>query len=504
MTHPRAFFFGIDGGDWAILRPLMKRGLLPNLARFHQDAATAPLNCTQPAHTAPGWASLATGRYPGGHAAYQFFHVQDPDYRGRVTTSADVGASTMFEWLARQGWRVGVVNFPMSHPPRELPGYQLTWPLSNTLHYCDPPGLLTELAREGVPFRSDLTCMYRGELGYIDEAIQNIEARKNTVKYLLSHHPVDLVAMVITETDRVCHHYWHWFDTTHPAHPAQSEPKYARAIDACYTAVDAAFGELLALLPDDATVVVASDHGSGIGLEDLSLNRLLIDAGLLVTCPAAEAAPGVASWFVEEGLTVDWSRTRAYSPVPGSFGINLNLIGRQKQGIVPAHDAAAVLRDVEDACRSVRTRQGAQPVFADILGSAASSPGPFVRLATDLLLVPADEATLLSAHISGPLWRPSYQTGLHRHQGIWMQRSPTTRAGELPAPMRIVDVAPTLLSTVDAAWPETIAGRARADVVPVADGSPGACLSDELRWRGAVGIDEDPMVSERLRAMGYL
>ncbi|HEU4582837.1 MAG TPA: alkaline phosphatase family protein [Polyangiaceae bacterium] len=504
MKFPRAFIFGIDGGDWAILRSLMSRGLLPHLSRFHDEAASAALTCTQPAHTAPGWASLVTARYPGGHAAYQFFHTQEPSYRGRVTTSADVGTSTLFDWVVKQGWRVGVVNVPMSHPPRKLPGYQLTWPLANTLHFCDPPGLLAELAGAGAPFRSDLACMYRGDLSYIDEALHNIEQRKNSIKYLLEKHPVDLLATVITETDRVCHHYWHYFDPTHPQHPAAPERKYARAIEDCYKAVDSAFGELLALMPDETTVVVASDHGSGAGLEDLSLNSVLAEYGLLAMCPAERAPKDVASWFVEDGRTIDWERTRAYSPVPGCFGVNLNLKHRQELGAVSADDAEAVLRDVEEAFRELRTRHTQRPVFRNILRAAHCYPGPFTRLAPDLLLEPEEETTILSGHLSGPLWRPSYQTGLHRFEGIWMQRSPRVRTGALTQPMRIVDVAPTLLADAGAAWPEGVTGRARSDVMRSGLVEEGGCLAEDGEGAAGATMDEDPLVSERLRAMGYL
>src|SRR5215510_9315963 len=266
-SQPRLFVFGIDGGDWHIIDALVARGHLPNLARFRREAAHAALACTQPAHTAPGWASMMTGRYPGGHGAFQFFHVQDAAYRARITSSRDVGTSTLFDWLARQGWRCGQVNVPMSHPPRELPGYQITWPLENTLRFCDPSTLLGELAAAGCHFASDLACMYRGELSYIGEALHNIAQRTASIKYLLAKYPVDALAVVLTETDRVCHHYWHFSDPTHPAHDAGAAPAHRAAIEACYDAVDAAFGELLAEIPDDATVVVASDHGSGPGYD---------------------------------------------------------------------------------------------------------------------------------------------------------------------------------------------------------------------------------------------
>ena len=59
-SQPRLFVFGIDGGDWHVIDALVARGRLPNLARFRHEAAHAALACTQPAHTAPELAIVAS------------------------------------------------------------------------------------------------------------------------------------------------------------------------------------------------------------------------------------------------------------------------------------------------------------------------------------------------------------------------------------------------------------------------------------------------------------
>jgi hypothetical protein len=124
---------------------------------------------------------------------------------------------------------LGLVNIPMSHPQRKLPGYQITWPLSNTLRYCEPPALLGELAQAGAHFQSDLATMYRGEPDYIETALQNIEARVRSITQLLRNQPVDLVMLVLTEVDRVCHHYWHYADPAHPKHVESPPPGQRRS-----------------------------------------------------------------------------------------------------------------------------------------------------------------------------------------------------------------------------------------------------------------------------------
>lgn len=137
-THPKALILGIDGGSLEVIEPLVEQGLLPNLGGLLGQSLRGTTTTTWPAHTAPGWSTFVTGRQPGGHGVYQFFGTQEPDYGARLTGTGDFGCSTIWEWFAQQGWSAGLVNVPMSHPPRELPGYQVTWPLEQTLRFSSP------------------------------------------------------------------------------------------------------------------------------------------------------------------------------------------------------------------------------------------------------------------------------------------------------------------------------------------------------------------------------
>lgn len=421
----RALIIGIDGGSFALIDPLIAAGRLPVLGGLLARSASAVTTCTWPAHTAPGWSSFCSAVQPGGHGIYQFFHTQDPKYGARITGSTDLGRSSVWDWLAAQGWTLGLVNIPMSDPPQPLPGYQVTWPLRRTLRFSEPPSLLGELAHAGAPFRSDLATMFRGDLGYLDEALANVTARVASTLHLVRTRPTDLVMAVLTEVDRVCHHYWHFCDPDHPGYEtAPSGTAWADAIGRVYEAVDAAIGELLTLAGEDTTVVVVSDHGLGVGRHGFAVQRQLEEAGLLVTAPRRpDDRHAVASWFVDRDRAVDFSRTSVYQPVPGSFGLNVNLAGRQVAGTVAPADRDRVLAEAAAVLADIRTPDG-RPAFAEVVPREVAYPGPHCARAPDLLMVPADESLIVTGDVSGPVWRPSWQTGLHRHRGMWLQASP--------------------------------------------------------------------------------
>src|SRR6266536_104753 len=508
--QPRALIVGIDGGSFDLIDELVARRRLPNLAKLLKRSASARTTTTWPAHTAPGWSSYVSASNPGGHGIYQFFDTQEPGYGARITESGDLGRSCAWDWLAAQGWTLGLVNMPMSYPPRDLHGYQITWPLRQTIRYCQPATLLSEMAHQGAHFQSDLATMFRGDMGYLGEALDNVQARLESVRYLMRTSPTDLVILVLTEADRVCHHYWQFCDPGHPRYTAPPpDSGWDLAIEKVYDAIDAAVGELVDAVDEDTVVSVVSDHGLGLGRHGLAVHRLLEEAGLLATRPRRESAGhgrAAASCFVGEGREVDFEATRVYMPVPGSFGLNVNLRGRQRDGIVPAAERRRLLDEVTALLEDVRRPEGGR-VLAEVVPREVVYPGPHCGSAPDLVLIPRDESVIVTPEIEGPVWRPSWQTGLHRYAGMWLQASSRVRPGRLREPVRLADLVPTLLADLGMSWPSSVHGRPVHDALRPEVVAPPPLREDEdeavVPGRKSTSGVEDTYTSERLREMGY-
>ncbi|HEX4790873.1 MAG TPA: hypothetical protein VH372_20595, partial [Actinospica sp.] len=239
---------------------------------------------------------------------------------------------------------------------------------------------------------------------------------------------------------------------------------------------------------------------------------LLEEAGLLATESGSAPQDSAASWFADGGRRVDFSRTAVYMPVPGSYGLTINMRGRQASGVVAPRDWGRVENEVVDLLGALRTPEGGK-VFREILPAAHAYPGPFEDKAPDLLLIPQDEGVLPVGELSGGVWRPSAQTGLHRHEGMWAYRSPRTAPGRRAEPVPLVDLIPSALSDLGADWPEDVHGRARLELFSETVARP----APDPRVRGsaagatpvpepvAAGAEsEDTYTSDRLREMGYL
>ncbi|MGZ4865616.1 MAG: alkaline phosphatase family protein [Candidatus Angelobacter sp.] len=504
MQKTKAFILGLDGGTWDLLDPLIDEGLLPALGQLRKDSASAFTSTTWPAHTGPGWATFVNACMPGQHGVFQFFHTQDPGYRGRLVGTREYGGQSCWQWAAAKNLQLGLVNIPMSHPAVPLPGYQITWPLKQTTSYCTPPHLLGDLSRNGCHFQSDLATMYRGDLNYIDHAVKFVPERMRAARHLLQNWNADIFVIVLTEADRVCHHYWQFSDPTHPLYQADAPFRYKDAIRTIFRLIDEELAETLKLLSDDCSVIVVSDHGFGPGHRSLGANAVLKKTGYLASAPGAASSPEIASWFSEDGATVDWENTRVYMPVPGSYGLNLNLRGRQVKGTVEPEAATRVLDEVTEIFRSIRIPETGKPAFLKILRREEAYPGPMMEQAPDLLLIPADERLMVTPSI-GEEWSWSYQTGLHRHEGMWMHRSPNVSSGRLPHRIRLIDVLPTLFEDLGFDASSAFQGK---PISTIFSRVTSGISFESLSQAPPAGPGEEDLeaadLTERLKAMGYL
>lgn len=458
MNPLKLLVFGVDGASDAILSNMIERGLLPTFAALREKSSVGVLQSTFPPHTAPGWASMFTGVEPGEHGIYQFWSTQSRDYVARGMNVADFGREPIWRTLERHGYRVGVNNVPMTHPPAALRGgYMISWPLAKTLRYTAPAELMSELAAADLHYHSDIVTMYRGQTDYLEQAKRFVERRARTCLYLQETRPVDAMLVVFTELDRVSHYYW----------GDDEEPN--KDVETIYIEIDQALKTLLALVDDSTLVVIASDHGFGRCIADFNVHEVLEQHDLLKTvyvpvpipadAPAAKDDAAQSAWFESSAMfkrSVDWTRTRLYMPTPSCFGLNANLVGRERHGIVEAADLPQLERDLAAMLETVVDECG-RPWFR-LVRREHIYAGARVEDAPDYLLVPRDFTVMPTPSLAGETWSKPSQPGVHRPDGIILASGSTFPAGgRLHA--RIEDVYPTILAHLGLPVPEDLDGH---------------------------------------------
>lgn len=485
--QPRLLLFGIDGASYALFERWCRNGYLPNFADFLSGSKSVfcRLNCTIPPHTAPGWVSMMTGVNPGKHGIFQFWHTQDSQYGASVLNSRDWRAQPIWQILNSHGVSTGVVNVPMTHPPSCINGYHVAWPLTKTLHYSYPPELLSEIAKAGGHYLPDIAVMYDNSQDYLKKALDITRKRVETLKYLLTHRLTDVVMAVFPEVDRISHYYWQ---------AGSSEP--GDAVRDLYAAVDRGFGEILSFLPAETTVIVASDHGFGPGDKTFYAHNFLEEAGYLRFSSFTPA---------ERQFSIDWRKTRAYMPTPGCYGININLKGRQRHGIVePGREYENLRDELREAFSSVRIIGSGRQAFAGVANREEIYKGDCVNAAPDIVLIPAPYDFMVHPGLDfGSVWGPLNQTGLHNPEGVFMMRSPSI-SRQFGDTIAIEDIAPTILSDMDLPIPTYMDGNP----LPVFNRQPRFVLEDTRKQsedsETLTSLTERAEIEESLRKLGYL
>lgn len=525
----------LDGASFEALRPLAAAGDMPVLAGLLARGAHGVLRSTIPPITPVAWASFLTGKRPGKHGIWDF-RVYDPaGYRDVFVSSRALRDPTLATLLAAAGRRVAVVNLPLMYPPPRdagtiVAGFDAPSPASAFTH---PPELADRI-RGAVPGFTFVATLEGGDVEddarfaeLLARVERSIAQRAAVARLLLDDGPWDVFLLHVQDTDALQHKVW--ADLVEPPRrPARRE-----RLRGVYRELDAQLGALVARLPPEAHVLVISDHGFGEHRGRVYPNVLLRRWGVLAQPGRWRArlvrslrkrfggAPrrrgGGDGWEarVREGgfaasLPVRWASTRAYVAVAEIYGLlYLNLRGREPQGIVePGAEAERLLDDLEQRLRAVADPHDGTPVFADVLRGPVVDPVDRHQRRPDLILVPRPDLTV-GRDLHDRLWLERYPhpLGTHRPEGVLVLAGPGVRPGPLPAPVDLIDLAPTVLALADVAIPEDMDGRVLDECFTaplaarrVAGGAPatGGPLD------GGLSADEESDVAERLRALGYL
>jgi len=546
-----ALVLGLDGASWDVIDPLVKAGRLPHLAAWRAQGVAARLASSVPPMSFPAWSSFATGLGPGRHGLFDFTQKLPGAYRLRFSNASDRLGATLFARASRAGRRVLALGMPASFPPEPVDGLLVSGfdaPVSTgtDARSASDPGLYRAVAaRTGAWMRPELDEAATTE-GWHERAalhlVERIGRKRDFALEALAQlraaaggaRPA-LACVIFSESDTVAHHFWRDHDPGSPRHDPSASSTRRGAVTAVYEALDAACGELRAAYGEGALCMVVSDHGSGgAARRVVHLNRRLAECGLLQRLAAGRAAGDrvargardlalrvLPPWLAEQAFRrarfaaariesaarfggFDWRGTRAFSEEANTQpGVWINLRGREAAGCVDPADYERARGEVIDALLDWKL-PGGGAVVARARRREEVYTGPCTPRAPDVVVELALDAGYGLSLVATPWDSPftgSLRTlephelaggrgrgmnGTHRPDGILLATGPGAHALELAGGPRLTDVAPTLLAALGVPWDEALDGMALG-------GPP-----------RAYGPEEEALVAERLRRLGYL
>jgi predicted AlkP superfamily phosphohydrolase/phosphomutase len=550
---------GLDGATWDILGPLARDGRMPHLARLLERGASGTLHSIFPPLSPVAWTGIITGKNSGKHGVFEFLeHEHHPD-QSRVNSSRSIRADLIWEIAARHGLRTIAGGVPMTYPPRPrpFPGAFLGDFLApeNAPDFASDPNLLHRLeAHLGEPYQPWDTSVHDGrrEPQALASLTRFLEHHLKAVEFLLTQAgDWDLFVYDLMAVDRVQHELWHAWEPRHRLHRDDLAPVRDGFLD-FWRRLDDGIGRVADALPDDATLLLISDHGFGpieyyvnfnvwlleknfIKLKDslyVRQKRFFYDRGV---CPEwfyglmarFGAASNRVSRFRGKQVTwldrlankaflsrehIDWSRTKAYAQ--GNFGqIFLNLKGRQPHGCVDPADARSVLDDLKAGLFQIQHPETGEPLVSAVHERDDLYHGPHAHLAPDLTVVLGDwryRTIGLYDFTTNKTISPAFgPTGDHRIEGVFVAAGPAVRPGATLAPdATLLDITPTALRLLGVTPPADLDGRVLAETLDPARLPP--LLDDDATSPSAPDPDagytaeDEAVIQQRLADLGYL
>lgn len=552
----KAIVIGLDGGTLDLLGPMVEKGHLPGLRALMEGGVCGRLATVIPPGTGPAWSTIITGLDPSNHGIADLIVRADKSYDLAFLNAASLRAPAIWDMVGDRGGRVLVLNVPMTYPPREVNGYQVT-------------GLMTPLGAEEWTYPRDFADTIRGidpsycavptdafvpggEGAYLEAMTELVKSKARVLKGLLKTLDCSFVMQVFSETDFLQHALWHVIDPSHSRYRPREAEVYRDRILGFYKAVDDLIADVARTADDQTAIIILSDHGAGPLEEFIHANNLLLDKGLLRIkrdgrsrlkrllfragfTPLNVYRFGAALRLgrVRMGLRwtsrgyqllrrfffsfsdIDWVNSTAYAISGGVYGgIFLNLKGREPMGSVPQGEYARVRDRLKEMLLSLRHPRTGAPLIKQVLAREEIYGGRFLGELPDLYFLPSEPVQAVFGDFefsSNRMVEPASKaiSAQHRMDGIFMAAGPGLKRGAEVKGLTVADVVPLVLYLMDLPIPRGLDGKLNTDVLdeqelarrPPLYCEPGAPSGLAGKRRQ---VTDDEGIKQRLKGLGYI
>jgi len=362
---PRVAFIGVDGVPYSLLSE--HEELFPNFAALADDGTAAEISSIVPPESSACWPSLTTGKNPGETGVYGFQDREVGTYDTYVPMGRDVQADRVWDRVQEAGRTATVLNVPVTFPPQRDVQRMVSGFLSPDLEKAAYPDDVRSYL-ETLDYRIDVNPKLghqEDKAEFIEDAHATVDARFEAFKHYIEEDDWDLFFGVFMTTDRVNHFLFKDYER---------DGEYKDDFLEFYQKVDDYIGRLREALPDDATMIVASDHGFTSLDYEVHFNAWLREEGWLSFQTDDPEELGDIS-----------TDTKAYSFIPGRFYINLE--GREPRGSVPESEYDEVRDQLKAELEALEGPDG-NKVVDRVVEKEAAFRGDHDDIAPDLVAIP--------------------------------------------------------------------------------------------------------------------
>ena len=541
--------FGIDGGEWNVVDPLLAEGHLPNLSRLVETGVRGELTSIKPPVSPPAWNSIQTGTNPGKHGIYDFSSF-DERYRRRSVSSADRQATPFWRVMNDHEVTTGLFKLPFTYPPDEVDGFFVTgFPTPDTVDdHAYPPSVRETVGEPGQLFESYQHLNEGNYVGFKQNLIDVAERQTDLLLDVLKKRNPEFLLTVFDGSDRLQHFFWKYVDESHPRFESHSE--LSSAFREYYEVVDEGIGRVLDQADGEPNVLVISDHGFENLSYDVYVDEWLEEAGFL-SREGSESSLGrlnrsagdviKLAWDIvgrvgldshvesilpetlfERGRETalqnpthrltDWEETSAFFSTLSGQSIFVNLEERFTEGTIPESEYDDVITSLREGLLELNHPETGEQLVEAVYRADEIYDGWALDQVPDLVIETSPVYTMKGGW-SESLVQSSSQHGAdrsgdHREEGMLVASGPDFRDGTIEG-ASVLDVAPTLLYLHGCPIPRSVDGEVLTSLFTDEATATRTVEAIDAYGRVEVGAErwshkEEQELEDRLSDMGYL
>jgi predicted AlkP superfamily phosphohydrolase/phosphomutase len=432
--------------------------IMPNTKKLMDRGIFGPLRSTDPPITVPAWTSMMSSKDAGQLGVYGFRNRADYSYKGLYFANNDsIKVKRVWNYLSRKRISSFILGVPQTYPPKPLRGVLAASFLtpSKDVQWTWPEEAAADIdAWAGGDYIIDVKDFRTDNKDWLLEQLYEMTKRRFKVfREAVRQGEHEFYMMVEMGVDRIHHAFWRYHDPEHrlyePGH------KYQHAIRDYYKYLDELIGELLEVIPEDAAVLMVSDHGAKGMHGAICVNEWLMQKGYL-TLKEQPTEPSKLKMDM-----IDWTKTKVWGEGGYYSRIFFNVKGREPNGVIEPEDYAAFRDQVQKDFEAIPDENGVN------IGTKVLRPEEIYRevknIAPDLIVYFGDLNWRSAAQVgTGEIHIFENDTGPddanHDYNGILVAALPEGKA-QSSEQYSIYDIAPTILQYFGLEVPEDMIGK---------------------------------------------
>lgn len=492
----RTLMLCVDGARWDLVDRFDALGMLPTFRSLQKEGSRFEMESFEPLMSPVIWTTIASGVRESVHDVHNFF-----------ATYGTVKAPRIWEIAEQRGMSVGTLGWLVTWPPKKVNGFMIpslfargpeTYP--EELRFIREIAMSEKSERKREPgtyvIYAIRSVQYGVKLSTLREAARVMTRKGDFLEKLIAKRYLKLLmhrdiflelweryqpefaAFYDNGVDITCHHFWKYFEPEgYPDVTAEEVARYGNSIPNMYQSMDRALAEILRFAPDDANIVLVSDHGlRGMEVQDSGTIRIIRTENLLRRLGLDEMVEGI------------------------NLARRVHLRGRGERGMLPAGLGSLV--------ESITLVETGEPVFSiskkdpvSLIVRVRSEP----RLSGNNLLLPNGGTCPVDELVEETFARIS---GEHSPDAVLVLKGENMRKGFREGVATILDVAPTTLYMMGLPIGRIMEGRLleSAFVEGYVRNNPPQYAKYDLDTPDIeIGTeDSENILKEQLRGLGYL